>query len=120
VPFYTLNRIDIRGEVRQTPHSRLIVQKFFFFNPLYVAIEEKIFEQFDGWMKSLKIIFFIEEKKLLQMYTIVLCTWAHARASAWDHVDDGRYAGGQQRGAGGGTRVAARVAARVRRNPDPV
>jgi hypothetical protein len=50
------------------------------------------------------------------MYTIVLCTWAHAGVSAWDHVDGGRYAGGQQRGASGGTRVAVRV----RSNPDPV
>jgi hypothetical protein len=50
------------------------------------------------------------------MYTIVLCTWAHARASAWDHVDGGRYAGGQPRGAGGG----AGVAARIQHDPDPV
>jgi hypothetical protein len=43
-----------------------------------------------------------------QMYTIVLCTWAH--------VDGGRYAGGQPRGAGGG----AGVAARLQHNLDPV
>jgi hypothetical protein len=31
------------------------------------------------------------------------------RVSAWDHVDGGGYAGGQQRGAGGGTWVAVRI-----------
>jgi hypothetical protein len=51
-----------------------------------------------------------------QMYTIVLCTWAHAQVSAWDHVDGGGYAGGQPSGAGGGTGVAARI----QRDPDPV
>jgi hypothetical protein len=51
-----------------------------------------------------------------QMYTIVLCTWAHAQVSAWDYVYGGRYAGGQPRGAGGGAWVGERMS----RNPDPV